>query len=735
MLTKVAPYLFAFTLFLSATLVFSVQPMIGKMMLPHVGGSAAGWVVAMFFFQVCLLVGYGLAYLFSKLTPLWNALAILSVFVPGALFLPILYKSGAHDAITPLIIFLQLALSAALPFLALSTLAPGLQRLFSFSQHKTANDPYYLYAASNVGSFTGLLAYPLIFEPLIGLSAQSYFWMVSYGLLFTCVIACALLILKTNKSVFTLKLFQKTKAQPSDKTNPVSWKRRVRWLMLAAIPSSLMLGVTTEITTDIASAPMVWVIPLSLYLLTNIIAFAKRGHIDTSKLSAMHAIGVVLVLVHGMANIQGESTLIALGVALLYLVIFTISAMLLHSELANDRPATNKLTEFYLFMALGGAIGGGFNAFIAPTLFNDVYEFQAILILSLLLSPAFKDKIPPSLNKILWALPIIAAVIATAHIGFGPFGSMPFLILALLLFFASINAKILMLTGIVAFAFISLNTSNYLHVERNFFGVTKVKDHSLYADVDSKARMFFHGTTLHGFQPLDEASAHLPWGYYSANGPLGDLFDITKPKTVAALGMGVGQTACYTKILPRKPAITFFEIDPAVVETAKRDFTLLEECRYNEIIVGDARLELSKLDQKFDLVIVDTFSSDAIPVHLATQEAFALYFDKLNMGGIVTMHISNRHLDLRAPLAAIAQSKDAAFLTKRYKWEENKNPYDLSTEWAVVTHNEKLVTLLKQRGWQRFETNTQPWTDDYSNFIATMKIFNINNQVNNEVEK
>jgi len=731
-LTKIAPYLFAFTLFLSATLVFSVQPMIGKMMLPHVGGSPAGWVVAMFFFQVCLLVGYGLAYIFSKLTPLWNALAILSVFIPGALFLPILYKSGAHEAITPLIIFVQLALSAALPFLALSTLAPGLQRLFSFSQHKTANDPYYLYAASNVGSFTGLLAYPLIFEPLIGLSAQSYFWMVSYGVLFFCVIACALLILKTNKSVFTLKLFGKPKSETTDKTNPVSWKRRLRWLMLAAIPSSLMLGVTTEITTDIASAPMIWVIPLSLYLLTNIIAFAKRGQIKTSKLAAMHAIGVVLILVHGMANIQGESTLISLGVALLYLIIFTISAMLLHSELANDRPSTNKLTEFYLFMALGGAIGGGFNAFIAPTLFNDVYEFQAILILSLLLSPSFKDKIPRSLSKILLALPVIAAIVAAAHIGFGPFGSVPFLILAVLLFFASVNTRILFLISAIAFVFTLLNTSDYLHIHRNFFGVTKVQNHSLYADVESKARMFFHGTTLHGFQPLDEQTAHQPWGYYTANGPVGDVMNIVKPKLTAVLGLGAGQLICYNSSGTKTVS---YEIDPHVEKVAREYFTYLEKCGDNEVVIGDARLAFEKDKNIYDIIFLDVFSSDSIPAHLLTVEAFDIYKSKLTDNGSIVINISNRHLDLRGPLSALADHNSDIFLTKRHHWEENKNPYDLSSEWAIITDNITLAQKLQAKNWQSFETNTKPWTDDYSNFIATMKILNINKSENHSEEK
>lgn len=734
---KAIPLLFAFTLFLSATLVFSVQPMLGKMMLPHVGGAPSGWAVTMFFFQTCLLFGYGLAYLFSKLPPFLNALSILLMFIPGALFLPIAYHSGLTDSISPAAVFVQLTLSTAIPFLALSTLAPGLQRLFSYGADETANDPYYLYAASNLGSFTGLLAYPIILEPLIGLQTQSNVWMLLYGLLAFFVILCAISVFKSRRDLISLRFTSvkekvKKTLETGKKDTPITWKRRFMWLCLAAIPSSLMIGVTTEITTDIASAPMIWVIPLGLYLVTNIIAFSKRHTIETKKLSVLHTLGIVVVTTHIMMGLTLEhSTMVALLATFIYLGVFTITALTLHCRLANDRPSTDKLTEFYLFLALGGALGGSFNAFIAPIIFNDIYEFHAVLILSLLFTTTFHDKAPETLSKTLKIILGLSILCAVGMIFTNIETAWVFMPLTLLLFFSSMHTRTLFWVCLIVFFALIFSKRDFIETHRNFFGVTKIYDGHMGGDKTKPARIFTHGTTLHGFQAEDEKFKHVPVAYYGANGPVGDIIDQHKLGNVAVLGLGTGQIACYKG---RSNSYTFFEIDPHVAKAAKEHFSVLKECGYKDIIIGDARLELIKTDDTYNTIFVDTFSSDAIPVHLITSEAIDVYFSKLKKNGVIAINISNRHLNLKKPLAAIAQEKGYEFRYKHYEFNE-ENPYDLASEWVIFTKNKKFAARLDKKGWSALKTSLRPWTDDYSNYMSILKFLDITDNKPEEAKK
>ncbi len=716
---KTIPYIFAFTLFVSATLVFSVQPMLGKMMLPHVGGAPAGWAVTMFFFQTCLLFGYGLAYLFSKLPPFLNILAILFMFVPAALFLPIAYQSGIVDSISPWAVFLQLTASTAVPFLALSTLAPGLQRIFSFSTHSTANDPYYLYAASNVGSFVGLLAYPILLEPLIGLQTQSQIWMIAFAALFACVALSTVSIFSGRRDLVNFK-FKNEKTQKIGTDKTITWSRRFKWLALAAIPSSLMIGTTTEITTDIASAPMIWVLPLSLYLLTNIIAFAKRHKIDTNNLSTLHILGAVTITwLLVLENYNGAFSHYTVFVALVYMAAFTITALLLHSCLANDRPNTTKLTEFYLIMALGGALGGSFNAFIAPVLFNDVYEFQFVFILSLLLNPAFTQSLPSNLKKISYGI-FMAAIAVIALIVFKE-NNFTIALLLFIVIFSSMHAKTLFVTATIILLFLAspLSKKNLLHIDRNFFGVVKVYEEGILDAPTKRVRALYHGTTLHGFQALDKSLAFKPLSYYGENGPVGDTFAIQKPKDIAVLGLGVGQVSCHKR---RGRQYTFYEIDPHVAEVAKDYFQILEKCGHKNIIIGDGRLEFAKDENKYDMVMIDTFSSDSIPIHLITSEAIELYMSKIKNNGVILINISNRHLDLTKPLASISNHLGYIY---RFKFNKSKpeDPYNFASEWVVITKNKNIAKSLDNKGWTEVKTTMRPWTDDYSNFISTLRIF------------
>ncbi len=718
---KLTPYIFAFTLFISAMLVFSVQPMLGKMMLPHVGGAPSGWAVTMFFFQTCLLFGYGLAYLFSKLPPFFNILAILGVFLPATLFLPIAYHSGIADSVSPWAVFVQLTASTAVPFLALSTLAPGLQRIFSYSNHKTASDPYYLYAASNVGSFVGLLAYPFILEPLIGLQTQSHIWMIAFSLLFFSVLFCGFVIFNNNRTLISFK-FIKPKAD-NEITEPITWARRFKWLLLAAIPSSLMIGTTTEITTDLASAPMIWVLPLSLYLLTNIMAFAKRHTIDTNLFSTLHILSTVIIaailLIEFFQTPLNDQTII---IGLIYIVTFTITAYLLHATLANDRPKTKNLTEFYLFMALGGALGGSFNAFIAPAILHDVYEFQYVFVFSLLLNPTIRQSLSSSLNKASLAIVILITAITIILVFYGS-AKILFGLLVFLLIILSVNTKALFATLcglLLVVSFSSSGVEKATYTDRNFFGVVKVAEDSLRKGSDKKVRILYHGTTIHGFEPLDPEHAHKPYSYYGAKGPVGDIMRIKNPKNIVVLGLGVGQIACYKQ--PDRH-FTFYEIDPHVVKVAKEQFSLLEKCGHKDIIVGDARLELIKDKNKYDLIVADAFSSDSVPAHLITSEAIALYKSKLEKNGVILINISNRHLDLTTPIAATAHHNDISFRTKYHSPQEDDG-YHFASEWIVLTNHEKTIEKLDKKGWKSIKTDIKPWTDDYSNLMSTLRILN-----------
>lgn len=720
-LQKTTPYLFAFTLFVSASLVFSVQPMLGKMMLPHVGGAPSGWAVTMFFFQTCLLFGYGLAFIFSKLPPFLNILAILAIFLPAAMFLPIAYESGIADSISPWGVFIQLTASTALPFLALSTLAPGLQRIFSFGTHATANDPYYLYAASNLGSFVGLLAYAFVMEPLLGLQAQSEIWMLAFALLFACIILCSVMIFSSRRDLITLTIKTKTPANKTVQSSATPWARRLKWLALAAIPSSLMIGTTTEITTDIASAPMIWVIPLSLYLLTNIIAFAKRHQIKTHHLSTLHLISVLAIICFvALENLSPSYNYYTITIAVAYLATFTITAMLLHALLANDRPETTKLTEFYLFLALGGALGGSFNAFIAPTIFNDVYEFQLVFILSLLLNPLFRQQLPKSILHLSIAI-IIGLIIALALMMWGN-NNLTLGILIFMILMSAIHLKTLFVSGALCFLFFAspFLDKRLLHIDRNFFGVVKVYNQKLPDHPDKEIKALYHGTTLHGFQAIDEKHALEPLSYYGGAGPVGDIMKTQNPKDIAVLGLGVGQISCYKKTGRH---FTYYEIDPHVVDVALDHFSVLKECGYKDIIVGDARLELAKDKNLYDMVVVDTFSSDAIPVHLITREAISLYMSKLKQNGTILINISNRHLDLTQPLSVIADDLGLLYRSKRYNVTKD-DPYNFTSEWVVITNNKKIITSLENKGWRAIKSAMRPWTDDYSNFISTLRFLN-----------
>ncbi|MBI1216448.1 MAG: hypothetical protein GC185_11610 [Alphaproteobacteria bacterium] len=720
---------FGFSLFLSALVMFALEPMTGKMLLPLVGGTPAGWIVAMAFFQIMLLLGYLLAHLLARFSPRRQALLYIGVLGLGLFFLPPHLPAASGDG-TPgaFGVFALLCRSLALPFIALSAGSSTLQRLFTTARHRGADDPYFLYAASNLGSFAGLLLYPLAFEPAMGLLHQGRDWSLGYGAL---ILAVALCLTLCAAAPAALEIKAEETQTPAAK---IPWRRKLHWLLLAFVPSSLMLGVTTEISADIFSAPMLWVLPLSLYLLTFVAAFSRRRFAAARLVEAYPQVFVTIAVAVLVLNFAGP--LMSLGMMAVHLLCFTCVALGCHMRLAALRPADGKshLTDFYLMLALGGALGGMLNAFVVPLVLDRPLEYPAMLILSLALRPDFFKK-SDRRGKFIFAGAMGCALLfsllagdilplpGTAAAGV----AMTLLLLAYIaLTAASPRAAFfgaILLLLVVEFA----APKGIVSMERNFYGVLKVFEHDY--DIDGKTRTvryMSHGTTIHGVEIMDPAYARKPLGYYGAGSGIERLFTLYRPKDTIVMGLGTGQLNCYN---PPGGAMTMVDIDPAVIKMARSEFGYLSACKGRkpvEVIQGDARLELNRLkNRKFDLIVLDAFSGDSIPVHLLTMEALAEDMAHLKKGGIIAANISNRYFTLAPVLAATArlvglQTRFTVHLTEDMRYNFPSLWIAMAPEGADLTRldNDDAATWvdLPPTPGQRV------WTDDYSSMLDALNV-------------
>jgi hypothetical protein len=720
--------LYTTTIFLSACLLFSVQPMVGKFLLPLLGGTTSVWTTAMLFFQILLLLGYLYAHLISKISNVrTQGLIHLTLIWLAAFTLPIAVPTNSQpDSLAPLLWQIgTMTLMAGAPFFILAASAPLLQRWFSRTSHDNAANPYFLYAASNLGSMIALLAYPFVIEPLIGLKMQSMLWLIGFAFLGLFYIAC----------IFMPK-FQTLQHQDHEKSPAPSWILRSKWLLLAFIPSSLMLGYTTYITTDIASMPLFWVIPLALYLLSFILAFAKHQIIPLSVTRILHAATFLVFLFELISPIQLQKILLIS----IHGSLFFFTALMCHQELAHLKPKADRLTEFYLWLSIGGALGGAFNSLLAPLLFKLPYEYFAIILLSLLvrfisggdiftqrqrkretlldIRPLDLMMFPgiPALALLAFslgsdALKLFAAV-SIAALGFGmQWKKWPFAItmIAVALLFPPIPW--------------SEFKSNLL-ISRNYYGLLRVENNA-----GEGVRTLTHGTTSHGAQALDEAHQWLPLTYYHPNTAAGDLFRILNTldgeQKVAALGLGVGSIACYSR---QGREFNFYEIDPNVISISTNPdiFSYLAYCGSPyEIKLGDARTEIAKApDHFYDLIFVDVFSSDNIPVHVMTQEAVQLYKQKLKKGGLISIHISNRYFDLSPEVGTIARNEGLTPLARFTNGGliENTILRYHATHYTALTDNPVTIEKLKSLGWDEIpEKDQRPWTDDFANILRALK--------------
>jgi hypothetical protein len=734
---------FTITTFFSALLLFSVQPMFTKMVLPILGGAPSVWAVALVFFQAALLAGYGYAHILnSRIAPAKAGFVHLGLFAVALIALPISVPTILGEPPEGEPYFWQFALFAVaigLPFMAVAANAPLLQAWFATSGHPQARDPYFMYAASNLGSFFALLGYPFLLEPLFGLSQLSRFWTVGFVLLAAAIAMCFWLIRSSQEAQIVHAV-----ADDPDQAPP-SWLDRAGWVGLAAVPAGLLTAITTHIATDIASAPLIWVIPLSLYLLTYVLVFRERIYVPFVLLLWLHVL-VVAVALFMLAATRSYGAIISGAVGL---AAFFVSTLVAHRTLYLARPGARYLTQFYLLMSLGGVLGGLFAALAAPKLFSQVFEYPLLLALTFACRPgaiASLMRVPDEWLKswITLAAGVVTVfwlpwVLTTFDISLpGTHGTAAWLVggaaIAIMLAFPTKPTRQLAMALVMFLAVVTL-PSNVRRgpSERSYFGIYRVAVSS-----SGDFHTLTHGTTLHGAQRIrDERGNQVddltPTTYYHPGSPMARSIETVRERlaatgkkgTYGVIGLGTGSLACYAQ---EGEQWQYFEIDPTVIRIASdpANFSFLHHCLPNaKIVIGDARLTLAKEpDNRYDVLIVDAFSSDAVPVHLMTAEALRLYARKLTPDGIVVLHISNRYLDLDAVVSATSPlvPELKGFLLSD---DTDDGTYATSTSTvAVLSKSQAAVDAMRDKATHRNDFdpgNVRAWTDDYSDILSALK--------------
>jgi hypothetical protein len=770
--------LFTITIFLSAFLVFLVQPMAARLVLPLLGGSPAVWNTAMVFFQAVLLAGYAYAHVINKLPRPRTRVALhVAVLLLPLVVLPIRLRQGwdPPTAGTPVLWLLGvLVVMAGLPFFVVSTSGPLLQRWFSTTNHPAAKDPYFLYAASNAGSLLALLAYPFAIEPALTLRGQGWLWTGLYTALIVLAATCGIVVLRRKAPALSAGAAVPRKAARAPRTPtalsadtaPVTRRQRLRWIFFAFVPSSLTLGATQYISTDIAAVPLLWVLPLSIYLLTFILAFSRRNAVGPRLAGWATPVLFVAIAALSAADVRQPLGLI-LGV---HLGALFFGAMLCHGRLAAERPAAAHLTEFYIWLAVGGVLGGLFNAIVAPLAFDHVYEYPFALALACLARPASPPnaerkelvRLPPA---IAWGLDVLLPVFVVAlYIGQQWYvkwlhdndppafaivrdptiyavytGGLPALVCLLTIrrpLRVALAAAGLFGAGMLWLGF----ETRAVYTTRTFFG-----SYSIVREERPRPRVaFMHGTTNHGVQSLEPGRSMEPMAYYHRAGPLGGLFAAygadAEKQPVAVVGLGSGGMAAYGR---EGQQWDFYEIDPAVAAIASEPvvkdpaapggrtlaFTYMRDTpASHRIIVGDGRLRLARHAPEggYGLIALDAFSSDAVPVHLLTADAVRMYVSKLRPHGLLVFNISNRYVHLAPVLGRVAEATGLVAYVRddRVITAEDMALGRAATTWVVMARRtEDLASLVKDPRWRLIKPDprVRVWTDDYSNILRALR--------------
>lgn len=709
------------TIFVSAFLLFLVQPMIARIALPRLGGAPSVWNSAMLVYQTLLLAGYAYAHAIGRLAPRRQAMLHLGLLALAAISLPIglLPWPPPADANAFLWVPWLFLLSIGPLFFVVSAHAPLLQRWYDLSG---CGDPYPLYAASNFGSFLGLVCYPILVEPAVGVEAQSLGWSWAYALLILLIAGCA------------ARLPTGTARPSGERTAAPGWRRMAHWALLAAVPSGLIMSTTLHLTTDIVAMPLLWVLPLGLYLLSFSLAFAERRRAAAAATRAAPI--ALLICACGAAGDTVPYPMVMLAAALVGLFLLSVA---LHARLFDDRPPPDQLTRFYLVMSIGGALGGLFSALVAPILFDWTYEHPILLLAAGLLLPLTNpfDKVaaiwasPMRLRfELILTLVVVAAMVLALA---APKFVLVSLLALVLVGIASIGCRRLFVFTLAGLMLVSGGIDKIGlsaapgKMTRSFFGIYAIRDNGL------ELRQLVHGTTAHGIQNRGSAARErLPTAYYTPRSGVGLAMrakQLLYPGArVAVVGLGAGTLACYAR--PGEQW-RFYEIDPEIVAVASdpQRFTFLSRCLPDaRVVVGDARLTLARDEAaSADILVIDAFSSDSVPMHLLTREAFALYRRKLAPNGLLMVHISNRYLDLEPVVAAAARDGWSALIRTHRPSALEKRNHAYASQWVALSRDPvALVTLAVEGGegaWRplRSRRGFDPWTDGRSSILPLIR--------------
>ena len=668
--------LHAATIFVSAFLLFLVQPILAKQILPWFGGAAIVWTLCMVFFQLVLLLGYAYAHWLSSRAPSRQAWIHMALLVAALAFLPITpdpsWKPSGDDNPVARILLLLFA-TIGLPYFLLSSTSPLVQAWFARAY--PGSSPYRLFALSNLASMLALVGYPFLFEPWFTNPEQSNYWSVGFGLFF---LLCGALAWTTR----ALPPLAEAAPEGPAATEPAPrWTQVSLWLALSAMGSVVLLGVSNHLTQNISSIPLLWVIPLAVYLLTFILCFEGRNwYLRDTYLASL--VWIVCVMAWFLADKTLQFELVW------HVLVFTVGlffvCMFCHGELARLRPGPRHLTLFYLMVSLGGVIGGVLVGIVAPVTLPAYLELEIALVVIAILAVVVNRGRP---------LPILAMLVAV--IGF----------------------------AVAALAYrVHTFMEDTVFIERNHYGVLRVKENSSRIDeMDAKYRSLVHGAILHGEQYLSDKYRRSATTYYKTSSGIGKalLAFEGQPIKVGVIGLGAGSIAVYADA---DDTYRFYDINPAVIEVARSWFTYLKDSPGKmETVLGDARLSLEREPpQTFDVLAVDAFSGDSIPVHLITVEAFTEYLRVLKPKGVIAFHVSNRFLDLKPVLLSIAEKHGIEYAYVHETGEEGGT----TSDWVLMTRHKPFI-LRKEIVEATVPVAPQPglrlWTDDYNNLIQVFK--------------
>ncbi len=742
--------LFTATLFSSAALIFMLQPLFARLVTPLLGGSPAVWNTSMVFFQTALLLGYCYAHLLQRVPVVTRQVAIhAAVLGLAALALPLAPSTalGAADLERPARWLLGvLALSVGVPYMAAAATAPLLQAWYARTGRPDAADPYFLYGASNLGSLLGLLAYPTLVEPLVGVRAQAIGWSWAYAAVAVLIVSSGWVAVLASRAAHVVPgdgvapgrntgigngdgapgraediEHGDAAADAAPRSSALTrWRERFRWTAAAAIPSGLLIAVTQHIVTDLASAPFLWVPPLVLYLLTFVIAFRKRAGPTGPLLLGAHALVVVIVVV------LPRSASIAADVAIRLATLFT-SALVCHRALATTRPPVARLTEFYNCVSLGGVIGGATTALLAPVVFDTVVEYPLLLAATFLLLPRMDTLWRPAADTAVLAG---AAAIVFAFTGWLPVERPLLGIVGATVFLNRARAWVaapLVFATMLLVAARGMGGEEILR-DRTFFGSHRVLAVGRPLGV---MHLLMHGSTMHGAQWRDSTRQRAALTYYAEGSSLSEAvraaLPVPRPAHAGLIGLGSGAMAC---VLRDGDTATFIEIDPAIVAVAQdpRYFTYLESCpRNTRVLVGDGRLEMGRLPPAtLDVVLVDAFSSDAIPAHLLTREALRVYMRALRDDGALVLHVSNRHLAVVNEAVRVGAAEGLAMRHWRSPTLFTESTTSLespSVSAVVLTRTEAAMERLQLGAHWTTPSPLpgRPWTDDFIDLIRPLR--------------